>query len=256
MLLEYFSSSATVRSAKTKYGRFVLACFPQKVLEGIDLDNNDKSTLTPAILRRIPDFSVLVIPEKSSNSNKCGWFRPQGVVSFIVEVKSGYSDQFQLPPWRGRLFPANEDIIWLFTKVADLRQIFEQAQAAVRSQSIPFGLNGKQRDGIKVRCMLIVAVWFACFEFEPAFLDKDVDEALHDMMADMASFCYCTPAAIFNSQWTKLSTEFLTALRQCTFGYPTEHMFKITPHAFFQAPQPDLPPDPQVCLYVLVLVLT
>lgn len=96
--------------------------------------------------------------------------------------------------------------------------------------------------------MLIVAVWFACFSFEPAFLKKDLDDALRDMLSNMRKFCYCPPAAVFDSDWTSLSPDFRSALQQCTSGY-TDDMFTITPHAFFQASQPNLTPEPRVGKY-------
>lgn len=157
----------------------------------------------------------------------------------------------------------NKEAISLFAAVADLRQIIEQAQTAMSSKVVPLGRNGKLRrkrkDGklgkngkpkeeVTIHSMLIIAVWFACFKFTPAFLEQDLDHALNEMLSDMAKFCYRPPAAVFDSNWSTLSPEFLAALHQSTAGYPNS-MFTITPHGFFQASQPELAPDPKVSQY-------
>lgn len=261
--MEQFTSSATVHSAAAGHGRFILVCFPQKTLEAIDPKNADKAEMSSAVIRRIPDFSILVIPEASSNTHSCGWFRVCGVVSFIIEVKSGYKKRLKMQPWRGEDFKINKEVISLFAAVMDLRQIIEQAQTAMRSKAIPLGRNGKlrrngkdgklgkggkQKEEVTIHSMLIIAVWFACFKFTPAFLEQDLDHALSEMLLDMAKFCYRPPAAVFDSNWTTLSPQFLAALHQSTVGYPNS-MFTITPHGFFQAPQPELAPDPKVSQY-------
>lgn len=263
--MEQFTSSATVRGAIAQDGQFILACFPQKTLEIIkpkDSDS-DKIKMSSAAMRRIPDFSILVIPEASSSTSDCQWFRVRGVVSFIIEVKSGYKDKVRKHKLRGPDFRIDQNILNLFATLTDLRQIIEQAQTAMKSKGVPLSRSGKpgrqskpsgkgkldeeekQKGGVTIHCMLVIAVWFACFRFDPTFLKKDLDEAVNEMVSNMTKFCYRPPAAVFDSDWTSLSPEFLAALHQCTSGYPN-NMFTITPHTFFQAPQPDLAPDSKV----------